>query len=237
MTPVELSGNLADLGVALAKAQASIKGAIKDATNPHYKSKYADLASIWDAAREPLTKNGLSVVQLPGYEKDGNICTLTTILLHISGQWIKGVSGAPVAKPDAQGVGSAVTYLRRYSLAAVAGIAPEDDDGEAASRPARKESRPAPKADRPEWVNEAGEVFLPGKTKMWQGYDGKPLREVPETALAKALAALREKAIARYEPLIAAMEEELERRRPENTETLADMPRALKGEPDGLPFK
>jgi hypothetical protein len=129
---VEHSEQLDALGAALAKAQAAVKGAKKDSTNPHFNSKFADLASVWDACREALISNGLSVVQLPGFEN--GIVTLDTMLLHSSGQWIRGKAGAPIGKQDAQGVGSALTYLRRYALAAVASVAPEDDDGNAASQ-------------------------------------------------------------------------------------------------------
>ena len=128
------------LATALAKAQGMIKGAKKDSVNPFFKSSYADLGSVWDAVREPFKITGLSVVQLPGYEN--GVTTLTTILLHTSGQWIKGTAGAPstragkdgsVLPADAQSVGSVLTYLRRYSLAAVAGVVQEDDDGQGAS--------------------------------------------------------------------------------------------------------
>lgn len=129
---IQHSEQLDALGAALAKAQASVKGAKRDAANPFFKSSYADLASVWEACREALTSNGLSVVQFPGYA-DGH-ATLDTMLLHSSGQWISGTAGAPLGKNDAQGVGSALTYLRRYALAAVASVSPEDDDGNGASK-------------------------------------------------------------------------------------------------------
>ena len=121
---------LNELGAALAKAQATVKGAKKDSANPFFKSAYADLASVWDACREALTANGLSVVQFPGEFANG-VATLETVLLHSSGQWMSVTAGAPVGKQDAQGVGSVITYLRRYALAAVASVSPEDDDGNA----------------------------------------------------------------------------------------------------------
>lgn len=122
-------GKLAD---ALAKAQAEVAGASKDRENPHFKSKYADLASVWDACRVALSKNGLAVVQLA--ESDGDKAAVVTILTHASGEWIKGRIVLKPMKADAQGVGSALTYGRRYGLAAMVGVAPEDDDGNAASR-------------------------------------------------------------------------------------------------------
>lgn len=125
----ETIGKLAD---ALAKAQADVTGAAKDSENPHFKSKYADLASIWDACRVALSKNGLAVVQLA--ESDGDRATVVTVLTHASGEWMKGRITLRPMKADAQGIGSALTYGRRYGLAAMVGVAPEDDDGNAASR-------------------------------------------------------------------------------------------------------
>jgi len=123
------SQNVGKLFAALAKAQGEIRGALKDATNPHFKAKYADLASIVDAAR-PLAKHGIATIQVP-FSENGEI-GVTTILGHDSGEWISGTLSVKPLKLDPQGAGSVITYLRRYSLAAMAGIAPEDDDGEAA---------------------------------------------------------------------------------------------------------
>lgn len=125
------SQNVGKLFDALAKAQGEIRGAAKDATNPHFKSKYADLASIVDAAR-PLAKHGIATVQIP-FSEGGEI-GVTTILGHGSGEWISGRLAVKPAKLDPQSAGSIITYFRRYGLAAMAGIAPEDDDGEAAMR-------------------------------------------------------------------------------------------------------
>lgn len=122
--------SIADLAAALCKAQAQMEGAKKDANNPHFKSKYADLASVWDAIRAPLTSNGLSVVQLLRSIQGG--VEVETILMHASGQQISDVFAMPATKNDAQGYGSAATYARRYALMAMVGVAPEDDDGNAA---------------------------------------------------------------------------------------------------------
>lgn len=123
----------AKLAVSLSRAQAEMEGAKKDAANPAFRSKYADLASVWDAIREPLTKHGLSVIQLPCPAPDGHVGLVTT-LLHESGESISQVFFMPVKdKTNAQAVGSALTYARRYSLMAVCGIAPEDDDGNVAA--------------------------------------------------------------------------------------------------------
>ena len=126
------SDDIKELALALSKTQAILKGALKDSNNPFFKSKYADLASVWEACREPLAANGLSVVQMPCNDTPDSVA-LETILMHTSGQWISSVFSMPVSKHDAQAVGSAITYARRYALAAVVGIAPEDDDGNLAS--------------------------------------------------------------------------------------------------------
>ncbi len=128
------SESINELAAALAKAQAVMAGASKDNLNPHFKSKYADLASVWDACRKPLSDNGLSVVQTATASDDGRV-GVETMLMHSSGQWLSEVLLMRPVKDDPQGVGSCVTYARRYALAAVAGVAPEDDDGNAASRP------------------------------------------------------------------------------------------------------
>ena len=141
------SESIALLAGALAKAQLQIEPASKNATNPHFRSHYADLASIWDACRGPLNTNGLSIVQFPC---DGEVgrTGLCTMLLHSSGEYISEVVTTRSQKDDPQGLGSALTYLRRYALAAVVGVtATEDDDGNAASTPAH--SRVAAPAPRP----------------------------------------------------------------------------------------
>jgi hypothetical protein len=125
------SDQIDQLATALAAAQAVIEGADKGNTNPHFKSKYADLASVWDACRKPLTDNGLSVVQALG--SNGDSVTCTTMLLHKSGQYIRSVFEMTPAQKTPQAAGSCATYLRRYSLQAIVGVAPEDDDGNEAS--------------------------------------------------------------------------------------------------------
>ena len=127
---MEQSTEIGALAEALAKAQGKITGALKDSANPFFKSKYADLASVWDACREQLAANGLAVVQVNGNEAER--VTVTTTLIHSSGQWVRGSCSAKPAKDDAQGIGSVITYLRRYGLAAIVGVAQVDDDGEAA---------------------------------------------------------------------------------------------------------
>jgi len=129
------SEQIAELATALAKAQSQLKPAIKDSTNPFFKSKYADLAAVWDSCREALTANGLSIVQLP--RCSGQV--LQTVLFHSSGQWVSSMIEMHPADNKPQSMGSAITYARRFSLMAMVGIAPEDDDdGQAASHPVKE---------------------------------------------------------------------------------------------------
>jgi hypothetical protein len=117
---------------ALAAAQREIGVAVKDATNPHFRSKYADLQAIDEACRPALTKHNIAIVQAPGY-CDG-VVSLTTRLMHAdSGEWIQSTLHIPPSKHDAQGIVSATTYARRCALAAMAAVpAGVDDDGETA---------------------------------------------------------------------------------------------------------
>lgn len=127
------SENLADLAAALCAVQGELKPAIKQADNPFFKSKYVDLPGVWEAIRPLLAKNGLSVVQTFTASADGP--TIVTTLMHKSGQWVSSELFLKPAKSDPQGVGSAITYGRRYALAAMVGVvADEDDDGNAASQ-------------------------------------------------------------------------------------------------------
>ena len=129
------SESIAALAAALSKAQADITGALKDSSNPFFKSKYADLASCWDACRKQLAANGLAVIQTTNTTDAGVV--LVTTLAHSSGEWIRGV--LPVVTKDSgpQAQGSGITYARRYALAAIVGLAQIDDDAEAAQARAK----------------------------------------------------------------------------------------------------
>lgn len=125
------SENINELATALSKAQGEMQAAIKDSINPFFKSKYADLGSVWDAARPVLSKNGLCIMQ--GTEMIGEKIVMVTTLAHSSGQWVKSFLPLNPSKNDSQGVGAAITYLRRYSLSALVGVVcDDDDDGETA---------------------------------------------------------------------------------------------------------
>jgi hypothetical protein len=131
---MKTSDSITKIAPAILKAQKAITFAAKDATNPHYKSKYADLPSVIDAIKPALNLVGIAFLQTAG-TSDPGILAMTTRLLHESGEWIEDTATCPLPKNDPQGYGSACTYLRRYSLAAIVGLYQDDDDGQAASKP------------------------------------------------------------------------------------------------------
>jgi ERF superfamily len=130
------SENINEISGALAKAQGQLNPAVKDSSNPHFKSKYADLASVWEACRKALSDNGLAVTQIPHYEGDKQF--LVTLLTHSSGQWIKSLMALPLQKPGPQELGSCLSYCRRYALASLVGVYQDDDDAERAQNSYRK---------------------------------------------------------------------------------------------------
>lgn len=191
---MQTSESINEIAAALAKAQGEMGGALKDSANPFFKSKYADLSSVWDACRGPLTKHGLSVVQFPKTEYTGTpepyewtskmgekrygvrvVCVVSVLtrLAHTSGQWMEDVVSTMLPTGDPQSVGSAITYLRRYALQSVAGVAPEDDDGEAAHggnshRTATASAPPSPVAPKgyDEWLIDFGAVVEEGTERL-----------------------------------------------------------------------
>lgn len=172
---IHMSATIGELAKALAAAQAELEPAKKDAVNPHFKSKYADLAACWDAVRAPLARHGLAVSQLPSL--DGDVVRLTTMLMHTSGEFIGSDAAVRLAKHDAPSVGSALTYLRRYALSAIVGLSTEDDDGAHAMVP-QQAPRPQP-APSPELRQAATKVegAVPGAQTTYHPTtqpDGKP---------------------------------------------------------------
>lgn len=146
------SESIASLATALAEAQGEIENATKNSQNPHLKNRYADLAEILNTVRPVLSRHGLAVSQHPSFAD--NMVQVETILLHKSGEWMASTITTPVQKADPQGVGSAVTYARRYSLAAIVGLSQEDDDGHAASKgkpgqAPQQAQKPAPQQQAP----------------------------------------------------------------------------------------
>lgn len=147
---MDKSEKINELATALNKAQNQMGGAVKDAKNPFFKSKYADLSAVVKAVKEPFAENGLSYSQFP--INDGDKVGVDTILMHSSGQWVSQSFTVKLTKQDAQGAGSAITYCRRYALQAIAGIPSEDDDGQAASAP---QSKPVLTQDDKGWIDAA----------------------------------------------------------------------------------
>lgn len=162
----------AELAAALAAASAEMGHAALDGKNPHFRSKFATLKSVIDATRPPLAKHGISIVQ-GAAAADGTV-TVTTRLLHTSGQWIEEALTLPVGgKLTPQSVGSAITYARRYSLAALCGVAAEeDDDGHHASRePAQRRQRKAAKKPAPKWADNERASFCAKLGDLGWKYD------------------------------------------------------------------
>jgi hypothetical protein len=160
---MQMSEQINELAAALSKAQGKITGALKDSENPFFSSKYADLASCWDAAREHLTANGLSVAQgtmsgetvtiewettkggqVTKYSAVTHEIVITSVLMHSSGQWIKSSVALIPRDASPQGIGSCITYGRRYLLSCLIGIAQVDDDGNAASGKSNKDNSGKP---------------------------------------------------------------------------------------------
>jgi hypothetical protein len=153
------SQQTADLAAALAKAQAAMKNAPFDKSNPHFKNKYASLASVIDTIRKPLADNGLSYTQTTQIRENGFV--LVTTLRHASGQWVESEYPLPQGVRP-QELGSALTYARRYSISALACIAAdEDDDAEGArvNGQTSSEPRPNPHVTRPEDLSDAKPRF------------------------------------------------------------------------------
>jgi hypothetical protein len=171
----EQSEKIELLATALSKVQQEELFALTDKKNPFFKSKYADLSSVWSVARKPLTENGLSVVQTMDVGGNGDPVIVTT-LFHNSGQWIKGRLEMPAPKKDPQSFGAAITYGRRYSLAAILGVCPEDDDAESAMRRGnggkkttpKPKQKPAAQPQQPETGNDdANRATAPQYKKMY----------------------------------------------------------------------
>lgn len=132
--------NIAKISSAFVKAQSEFGSALKTSTNPHFKSSYADLAACVEAVIDALNNNKIALIQQT-HECESGV-SVETVFLHESGEELRsGKLWLPASKQDAQGYGSALTYARRYSLMAACGIAPEDDDGNAASKTVAKPKR------------------------------------------------------------------------------------------------
>lgn len=126
------SESINELAAALVKAQAAMTFAKKDSANPFFKSKYADLSAVVEAIKKPLADNGLAYTQATDIDEHGGVIVETT-LMHSSGQWVESRLRMMPVKNDPQGIGSCITYARRYGLQSLVGLPADDDDGNAAS--------------------------------------------------------------------------------------------------------
>lgn len=129
---MKTSESIKQIAEALVSAQKEIKFAVKDSTNPHYKSKYANINSVIDAVKAPLNNNNIAILQSLS-PSDDNKLHLTTRLLHSSGEWIEDTAVCPIQKQDPQGLGSAISYIRRYSISSLCALYADDDDGQSAA--------------------------------------------------------------------------------------------------------
>ncbi len=170
-----MSPTIGELAKAICKAQGTLQAAKRVSENPFLHSKYADLGAIWEVARKPLSDNGLSVIQTTAIDEDGMV--LETMLLHTSGEYITCRLPLMLVKAnDPQSIGSAITYARRYTLAAIVGVATEDDDAEAATvrqGEAKLQESEKPKAEH--WCpihQVAFKEFKKGDNRWWSHKDG-----------------------------------------------------------------
>lgn len=172
------SPEINELAAALVKAQPMVEGAKKGSVNPHFRSKYADLGSVWDAISEALEANGLAISQFPDETSQG-LPALTTMLIHKSGQWLSATYPLISVKQDPQGFASAQTYARRYGLGAVMGVIAEDDDGEGASRPAKPTLKEAIHGPSTLKIPVAADAYAPVDADKAANAKAWALREVP----------------------------------------------------------
>ena len=129
---MKTSESIKQIAEALVSAQKEIRFAAKDSTNPHFKSKYANINSVIEAVKKPLNDNNIAILQSLS-PSDDNKLHLTTRLLHSSGEWIEDTAVCPIQKQDPQGLGSAISYIRRYSISSLCALYADDDDGQSAA--------------------------------------------------------------------------------------------------------
>lgn len=145
------SENIIEIAKAMNLAQKEMRPAAKDSTNPHFRSKYSDLASVMEAIREPIGNNGLSILQEATLGDNG--VSITTLILHISGQWIEfDPLTIPIGKRDAHAVGSACSYGKRYALCAALGVVSDDDDGNGAVASQDKKKEAPKTINKAQWT-------------------------------------------------------------------------------------
>ena len=188
MTKQEKITTAPGIAVALAAAQMEMGKALKQSNNPHFRSKYADLGNVMDACLEPLNRHGIAVVQPTGEDDHGR--HVKTVLIHgESGETLECVVPLIIQKNDMQGYGSAVTYARRYGLMAMAGIAPEDDDGNGAAKARPKTVTAEQFVSLRDMVEAAGADI----GKFLKAYNASDLEQFPADRFEHAMAQLCKK--------------------------------------------
>ena len=161
---MQKSDSIKAIAKALITFHVKVEKIPKDANNPFFKSRYASLSAILDAISDPLNESELSFCQFPSGDHG-----LTTLLMHVSGEWISSEYTMKPTKDDPQGVGSAITYQRRYALAAILGLnIDEDDDGNEASKPAEKKQEAKPEDDKP-WLNKGSKEYVAAVNRLQKG--------------------------------------------------------------------
>lgn len=167
---MKTSENINDIAKAMSSAQKEMKPAAKDSLNPHFKSKYADVSSVWESIREPITNHGLTIWQDVTTEE--RQVSITTRIVHVSGQWVEfGPLSVPLSRGDAHGVGSAITYGKRYALCAAVGVVAgdEDDDGNASKHQSQQQVQPVPPVKLSEGkIIELNELFKQTGSEFYQ---------------------------------------------------------------------
>lgn len=181
------------IATALAKAQANMGKALKQANNPHFRSKYADLGNVMDACLPALNEAGIALIQPTGENEHGRY--VETILIHgESGESLTCRVPLIVSKNDMQGYGSAVTYARRYGLMAMAGIAPEDDDGNAAAKaPPKQEAAKKISAEQFQEIQALIEITETDEAKFCKFMKVGDLHDMNAQQAADAIAMLKKK--------------------------------------------
>lgn len=175
---MQKSDSIANLIKALCKFHSEVDPIKKDADNPYFKSKYADLAGCIETTKIPLASNGLAVSQVTRVREDGQIL-LVTLLMHISGEYLYGEYLLTPIKTDPQSMGGAMTYARRYNYLAILGLAPEDDDGAVASGTVKREAHKEPVVV----LTNPGEYVI----TFGQFYKGKKIKDLPAFTLKKQI--------------------------------------------------
>jgi hypothetical protein len=240
---VQHSEQLDKIAPALVAAQKAMGNAVKSSSNPHFRSTYANLGDVWNAAEKALADNALAVTQ-GVVDADEAGFTLVSTLWHTSGQWISEGVRIPLEKPTAQGAGSGITYGRRYGLEALLGIVSEDDDGNAASGKTvtREEPRKAdppktngqpPRASTGKVTGKFGDKHMPfGKFK------GIPLGELDADELRRTVSWCRDKDAEKFKDLIVACES-VANMKEAAADSFDQLPEALVGpgpDEEDLPF-